>query len=244
MRLFRALRIIIALSWLSSCTECFSAETIGMVCKQKSELSGEHLVHLKVNSAVKLYDRSSGIGVIAKAPTWKVHLYNTAARTYYENEPNKIRGVVAKQLAFVIGENPNSLHWRKGESKIVSGMKAQEYKTNLTDIETGKPSPKRPAQYWLAYEQLLPVPVANMVCRIYGMPELSSFPIKLILTNGASKIVDGLQTTEVQKKTILSSEFDPPKGFRKVPTERDVFVDSEGVSEIEEMVHSMEKKKF
>ena len=230
--LFAKVKIVavgLSISWVAMSVPARAGDS-GFILEQKSAVCGDLKIYTSSN-AFKLVQKSTGCGLIMKAPAWKVDFFNTTSKVLFETDAKKWTGESSNFLAGLIS------------ASRFSGMVEQDTKPSVTPItglhcseihlvRPGKLPPNirqnmnelRGATYYGTSELSLPGEVAFVLQRFYRIPTVKGFPVRLDIFHLTGYKKNELDTISCVKSELATSTFDVPTGYRRVAREGDVVV--------------------
>jgi hypothetical protein len=205
----------------------------GLKLEQSNKYLGDCTVYLSP-TAIKITDTHSGMITVSKAPDWKVTMFNNRAKTIFETDIKNIRSYIAKATALfsskLVTEVPlekrgrnswlhlNLVHYES--TKAYEKLAHDDYMNQNKGEHTFKH-----CEYDLADRINFPKEEGILLARIYDLPVKDGIPIryKCFYLDGDSRLM--LTTLAIKPVKFAASEFDLPKGYKKVKTETETRLD-------------------
>jgi hypothetical protein len=196
---------------------------------QTSAVLGDKDV-LLCSEALKVTDRKSGIGLIARAPDWKVYILMPRSKRICNYQYNKYSGTNKDVTAITGGINLNTLPLKRGARTTVNGIAAIGCETNkafetkqLKELERGFAGPR-----FAKYGELivadggpldkLPRQAKIILSRFYGIPEFAGqgFPLQFKYVDLTDQLHTLLLTNEYKAVKSTSDAFALPTDYAQV----------------------------
>jgi hypothetical protein len=205
----------------------------GWVLKQVSISIGQQIVYVTPH-AVKAVNAGQGVTTIARAPDWKVIVYNDEKQCYFESQLSQWKGPPIQSVMLFLGLDASRFVLRKIGQGTVAGQQAICYKPEIQTVmkpgtnkkiwQDDQINASRCVGYWTADAIKVPGPAANIISRTYAVTENGHLPLRLIYRHDRRDRI-GLDTTSVKATTIEASAFDLPGGYKRVLTNAAVLMD-------------------
>ncbi|MBU6451836.1 MAG: hypothetical protein KGS72_08675 [Cyanobacteria bacterium REEB67] len=196
---------------------------------QTSAVLGDKDV-LVSSEALKVTDRKNGIGLIAHAPDWTVHILMPRSRRICSYPYNKYSGTNKDVTAITGGINLNILPLKRAAKTTVNGIAAVGCETNkafeskqLKELERGFAGPR-----FAKYGELiiadggpldkLPRQAKIILSRFYGIPEFAGqgFPLRFKYVDLTDQLHTLLLTNEFKALKSTGDAFALPTDFTQV----------------------------
>jgi hypothetical protein len=217
-------KFIVAFLLAAACNTPAFADEKGWVLTQRSAQFGDQYVYISP-SGLKLVSPSKGINIVTSAPEWNVALYNDKNKSFYSTSYGKWMQDLDRKLAGR-GQDMSDRKWTKAGSTKVAGQNATQYVTNGSP-RMAKSASIRHADCWISEDIAVPGHIAQMLAKVYGLPDTRTFPLKVsyVTTNGSlSPMLDTLST---QTCPFPPHYFGLPQGYKRAESEAEVMIDDE-----------------
>lgn len=226
------------------------------VLKQKHGYLGSLEVILAPD-AVRISENVNGTVVAARGPEWKVHVYNTRNKLFYDMSLDtwKKHGLRA---TWVMMANISDWPVVKVGTEKVLGRDTDVYllpadPNARAKIRMHKPidfNYGRAGEYWV--DQIKgPKERTTVIMQLYKLPEVPQTPLVLKVYNpknagsfGVSKSAAGkeqflLQTLSIKKAMMPASTFDVPPGYKRAKDDSEVTINKSNSDSLDSIVKEM-----
>lgn len=226
-RLLRKLSIrnfCAAVTLVGFCAAPALADEKGWVLTQRSAQFGDQYVYISP-SGLKLVSPAKGINIVTSAPDWNVALYNDKNKSFYSTSFNKWMQDLDRKLAGR-GQDMSDRKWTKSGSTKVAGQNATQYVTNGSP-RMAKSASIRHADCWISEDIAVPAHIAQMLAKVYGLPDTRTFPLKVSYVSNNGSLSSMLDTLSTQSCPFPPHYFGLPQGYKRAESEADVMIDDE-----------------
>jgi hypothetical protein len=198
----------------------------GWVISQSSNFAGTVFSEV-TPTALRMKVGRLGLILITKAPDWKAYIYNENTRNYVELPYSDW------QKKFIFGQTEkykdqygHSTLTAKQTGKTIRICKLKAFECVVErkgNSKLGIPTEKV-TDLWVASEIDAPRQVAEIFCSRLNIPSQKGIPLRAIHRNNG-KMVQVLDTLDVQRKVLPPSNFEPLKNYKKVKDEMGLMMD-------------------
>lgn len=238
------------------------AGAAGQDLKQVEVLQQKHcylgsLEMILAADAVRVSESVNGTVVVSKAPQWKVSVYNTRNKLYYDMSLDtwKKHGL---RVTWVMMANTSDWPVVKAGSEKFLGRDTDVYllpadPNARAKIRMHKPvdfNYGRAGEYWV--DKIAgPRERATVIMQLYKLPEVPQTPLKLKVYNpgnsgffGVSNTAAGkeqmlLQTFSIKKAIMPASTFDVPSGYKRARDDSEVTISKSNSDSLDSIVKEM-----
>ena len=193
---------------------------------QRSHFGGDQTIWLAPN-AVKVYNKKNHACILAKAPDWKVFVYNEKRKVIYSCPLSKWQGGNIQGLAQYFGRLWDSYEWIASGTQAYAGVRTHKYVQGK--IKKGVPIPEKFATdgEYLSWEDCKVDSNAILFLRkLTTVPSLGAVPLMLKAAHSKTDPAKiDLETIKLSKQKVDTLIFDAPTGYKPVKLENDVYSD-------------------
>lgn len=226
------------------------------VIKQKHAYLGS-LEMILAEDALRISENVNGTVVIARAPQWKVTVYNTRNKLYYDMSLDtwKKHGL---RVTWVMMANTSDWPVVKAGSEKFLGRDTDVYLLPADPNARAKIRMHKPVdfnygkagEYWVD-KKPGPRERTTVIMQLYKLPEVPQTPLALKAFNpgnsgffGVSNTAAGketmlLQTFSIKKAMMPASTFDVPSGYKRAKDDSEVTISKSNADSLDSIVEEM-----
>lgn len=198
------------------------AEDKGWIFTQRSTQMGDQYVYVSP-AGIKVVSPKLSCNIVTTAPNWDVTFYNDKTRTFYVTTFEKWQREIQEHAG---ARDLTAQNWNRGTASQIAGMRASQYVIQPGNNSAARRKGVKEAECWVADEVRVPYQISEMISRAYGLPNTSSFPLRIsVVEGGANK--QQLDTYRAQAYAIPASYFGVPQGYTRVESKAEVMLDDE-----------------
>lgn len=252
-RLFNAAALSITLLtlWASTAEQTAAAkipDPVTWKLTQKSDELGKVEALVSSNAAL-IYSPKLGCHLLAKAPDWQVHCYNLQDKVEWVGPMEQFNGIVMANPFATPKPLVSPSYQTTGKGEML-GLKYTEHKITRTQFST-----------LMTADEIQAAPkVSEFIARFYNMPNSKQIPLYRSTTSAgramlshkdfaairvdssqdlrSGKIVK-LETLACKKIQYKASDFDYPKGLKRLPDIIQVSYSTNRKSQVNDMLENI-----
>jgi hypothetical protein len=192
----------------------------GWALSQYTPYGGQHQLYFS-HEGMRINQKKMGITIVAKAPDWKLTMYNDRAKTYYQTTYEDWKQRSAKGQGFVSSfqrqHKFRNVAPRKGTTSSIAGMACTQYFLG----PQGQPGS---IICWLSNDISVPPQLTNILMSEFGLPNMNGVPLKVERVDDHGKKVTDLNTEASQMQHLTASNFTYPPNYKRVQEDIEVLV--------------------
>ncbi len=226
------------------------------VLKQRHAYLGS-LEMILADDAVRISENVNGTVVIARGPQWKVSVYNTRNKLYYDMSLDtwKKHGL---RVTWVMMANTSDWPVVKTGSEKLLGRDTDVYILPADPNARAKIRMHKPidfnygsaGEYWVDKMPGSRERTA-VIMQLYKLPEVPQTPLKLKVYNPGNSALYGisntaagkeqllLQTFSIKKASVPASTFDVPPGYKRAKDDSEVTISKSNSDSLDSIVKEM-----
>lgn len=214
------------LLWSLASFTAAQADNPGWTLKQAGEVIGERRVSV-CEKGLRIDNGKSGVSIVTAAPEWRVTILNRRSKKYWDIPSQAFRGEWSAKLYSADREHLAKGTWKAGPPTVQLGQKLSFY---TMEVPQGR-TPTKQGGIWSAKLYTMPAikigPQAFCVLsKIYQLPPIKEFPIKLTFVDADDGTVKAVNTYEINSIMLTSNDFQcRPAGYKKARSAGEAFVD-------------------
>lgn len=220
---------------------------------QRSRLAGKQEIFISGDS-IKIVNKAASRTLIATGPKFGISVWSEQSKSYYKTDLRHFIGFFGSSLLFEVGEYMSDLplpfvsrrtikilgiecrHRYMQGRKVQTRRKAQAGELTMS----GPTEYVTRADYYTAISPHISDNITALLCRIYKVPKLDGFPVRLIYTNNDTDAnIAELDTLSASTIPLKKDFFAVPKGYAEVKSDADLYKNENTSVDIEEMIKVM-----
>lgn len=214
--------------WASMFSLCPSAHANGWALTQYTPYGGQHYLYFS-HEGMRLAQKKMGITIVAKAPDWKLTMFNDHSKTYFQTTYQDWKQRSAKGQSFVSSfqrtHKFRNINPVKGAAGNIAGMAATQYFVGPKNAHEwqSKPTPGW-MLCWLSNDITVPQQMTDILTSQFGLPTMHGVPLKVERIDDHGRMVTDLNTEASQVQNLTASNFTYPANYKRVQEDIEVLV--------------------
>ncbi len=189
--------------------------------------------------ALKILSRKGGLTIVSCAPDWKVVLYNSKSRLYWEMPRSQFAGDPNARIYANDQKGFREAKWKK------AGTQRKLGRTMIIYVMEPPPPGKRQgatsATYYIDSEAVIAKEAYEILGKVYFLPPIMGVPLKFKFRDLDDGAVNALDTGTIETLTVSGDEFSCPSGFKKAKSLDEVMVDPASQATFDALDHFINK---
>jgi len=206
----------------------------GWVLEQKDVVYGNSTV-ISTPQHTKYYNHEGNYAVVASAPKWELHFYNTANKLYFQGTTKQLEEAIGNRMAIghLLLLTTAKLTWKKTGSSNWKGHPITIWTAAADTTPRGSVSISSDpllghVELWSADDVLLVPTVSRFLHIMNKWPESSGQAVRSVKVEPNKTTQYLLETKSIKRATFSDSEFEIPKGYKATKNEGDIFFTKNG----------------
>ncbi|MBP9093807.1 hypothetical protein KBI23_22495 [bacterium] len=215
--------------------------------EQSSQIYGAGTVFSFGKEGFRWSNPANGVTITARAPEWKVQIYNAKTNRLFETPLNKYEGHMLRISIIFWGFSFPRIPFDEGPKEKVLGLQCRSFTmkklTKKEKIEKGIDT-LLDAKMLTTKDLPYPPQVLAFLRQQYNFPALGDLPLSFQLERKGKNRQFMLQTTKITKVNLSPAEFRAPAGSQRALNDKDVLRGSDENNSLDGLMQDINRKSF
>lgn len=215
--------------------------------EQSSKIYGAGTVFSFGKEGFRWSNPANGVTITARAPEWKVQIYNAKTNRLFETPLNKYEGHMLRISIIFWGFSFPRIPFDEGPKEKVLGLQCRSFTmkklTKKEKIEKGIDT-LLDAKMLTTKDLPYPPQVLAFLRQQYNFPALGDLPLSFQLERKGKNRQFMLQTTKITKVNLSPAEFRAPAGSQRALNDKDVLRGSDENNSLDGLMQDINRKSF
>ena len=231
---------------LATAARAASAAEQGWLFDQNTQTLGKMTLYYEVNKAIRIDVERTKSTLVMKSPDWRVQLFHKSRGLSFTSEADSFDEQFHATSAAMVSTLRSGIKVKFKNDGVFAGIPAKVYGYQSTKEQTEETLIKS-ADYTVC---TLPIPskAAHVVQKLYNVPFIDALPLAFFIKSPNDRDYRELNTFYAKKKTLDSTTFDVPTGYKPYKKLMDYWSASLGTDDggrgLFEMIEPAQTKTF